>query len=129
MNSTYGIFRVIKYLAKPAWKHCYGNLVVVANVLKFSCAGNSDMLRKQILLLPWVENIFASRAFEAKVSQVDLATIKTILTSFQCCSSKMFPSNGARKIMANSEDEVKQPRRRSMKRKGGKERYCKVEDR
>ena len=60
------------------------------------------MLRKQILLLgnkkmflPQVKNIFATRTqiLLPKHMSPSLATMKAMLTSFQYCSSKMFPSN------------------------------------
>ena len=34
-----------------------------------------------------------------------LATMKTMLTRFQCCSLKMFPSNGKQTTMADGEVE------------------------
>lgn len=85
MNSTYGIFRVIKYLAKLgniavetlSWTQMLSSSATQETLIcrrnKFCC---SETEKK---LLPQVENIFASRAFEMKVSQVDLATIR------QCC--------------------------------------------
>lgn len=116
MNSTFGIFRTIKYLAK------LGNIVVEtlswtqmfpssATRETLICCGNkfccSETEKK---LLPQVENSFAFRVFEGKVSQVDLATIMKMLTSFQCYSSKIFPSNGARRIMADGEVEIRELR-------------------
>ena len=58
-------------------------------------------------------------AFERYVSS--LATMKTMLTRFQCCSLQMFPSNGKQTQMADGEVEVEE--------KGKKERNWKNEER
>ena len=56
--------------------------------------------RKQKMFLPEVKNIFASRTqiLRPKHMFPSLATMKTMLISFQCRShiEKMFPSNGVR---------------------------------
>ena len=48
--------------------------------------------------------------------------MKAMLTSFQCCLLKMFPSNGERTTMADGEVEVEEPQA-GQKREGteGKE--------
>ena len=95
------------------------------------------MLRKQILLLgnkkmflPRVKNIFASRTqiLLPKHMFPSLATMKAVLTSFQCCSLKMFPSNGERTTMADGEVEIEKPQTGHRKGKRKKERNWKDEE-
>ena len=52
--------------------------------------------QKQKMFLPLVKNICASRTqiLHPKHMFPTLATMKTMLTRFQCCSLKMFPNNG-----------------------------------
>jgi len=54
--------------------------------------------------------------------------MKTILTSFQCCSLKMFPSNGERTTMADGKVEVEKPQAGDGKGKKKKERNWKDEE-
>ena len=62
------------------------------------------------MFLPQVENIIASRTqiLQSKHMFPSLATMKTMLTRFQCCSLKMFPSNGKQTTMADGEVEVEE---------------------
>ena len=58
------------------------------------------------MVLPEVKNIFASRTqMLLSVKQVfpSLATMKIMLTRFQCCSLKMFPSKRKQTTMAEGE--------------------------
>ena len=66
--------------------------------------------RKQKLFLPGVKNIFASRTqiLRPKHMFPSLATMKPMLISFQCCSLKMFPSNGKKTTMADGEVEIEE---------------------
>jgi len=48
--------------------------------------------------------------------------MKAMLTSFQSCSLKMFPSNDERTTMADGEVKVKEPQTGHRKGKGEKER-------
>jgi hypothetical protein len=95
------------------------------------------MLRKQVLLLenkemflPQVKNIFVSRSQILVLKHMfpSLATMKAMLTSFQCCSLKMFPSNGERTTMADCEVKVEDPQAGHRKGKGKKERNWKDEE-
>jgi len=58
-----------------------------------------------------------------------LATIKTILTRFQCYSLKMFPSNGEHMSMTHCEVKVEEPQACHRKGKGKKEKNWKNEER
>ena len=71
------------------------------------------MLRKQILLLgnkkmflPQVKNIFASLTQILRPQHMfpSLATMKAMLTSFQCCSLKMLRSPGDENMQNSSPD-------------------------
>ena len=95
------------------------------------------MLRQQILLLgnkkmflPQVKNIFASRTQNLLPQHMfpSLASTETMLTSFQCCSLKMFPSNGEHRKMADGEVEVEEAQAGNRKGKGKKERNWKDEE-
>ena len=94
-------------------KQCCGNIVADANVSQFSRAGNVFCGNKlccweQKLFLSEVKNIFAFRTqiLLSKHMFPSLATMKTMLTRFKCCSLKMFPSNGKQTTMADGEVEV-----------------------
>ena len=69
--------------------------------------------RKQKMFLPEVKNIFASRTqmLLSKHMFPSLASVKTMLTRFQCCSLRIFPRR-----QANNNG-----RRRSRSRREGKE--------
>ena len=72
------------------------------------------MGQKQPVLLPGhkigSQNMFPS-----------LATMRTMLVRFQCCSLKMFASNAQRTTMADREVEVEEPQAGDRKGKGQKE--------
>ena len=74
------------------------------------------------MFLPEVKNIFSSRTQMLLLIHVfpSLATMKTMLTRFQCCSLNLFPSNG-KQTMADGEVEVEE--------KGGKGRNWKGDER
>ena len=61
-----------------------------------------------------VKNIFASRTqmLLSKHMFPSLATMETMLTRFQCCSLKIFPSNGKQTTMADGEVEVGEKRKK-----------------
>ena len=48
-----------------------------------------------------------------------LATMKTMLTKFQCCALKIFPSNGKQTTLADGEVEVKEKGEKKKKGIGG----------
>jgi len=50
-----------------------------------------------------------------------LGFMKAALSSFQCCSLKMLPSNSERKTMADVEVEVEEPQMGDRKENGKKE--------
>ena len=69
---------------------------------------NQFAARKQDMFLPQVKNIFASRKQISRLKHMfpSLATMKTMLTSFQCCWSK-------RTRMADGEVEAEETQSRS----------------
>ena len=60
---------------------------------------------------------------------LSLATMKAMLTWFQCCSLKMFPRSGESTTMADHEVDEKEPQAGHRKGKRKKERNCKDNER
>ena len=87
--------------------------------------------RKQKMFLLQAKNIFASRTqiLGPKNMFSTLATMKTVLTRFQCCLLKMFPSNGETTTMADHEVEEEEPQAGHRKGKGQMERNWRDKER
>ena len=83
------------------------------------------------MFLPRVINIFAfwTKILVPKHIFPSLDTMKAMLTSFQCCSLKMFLSKGERTTMADREVEADEPQAGHRKGEGRKERNWKNEER